>query len=90
MVLFHDTFIMLPVRNVNVLFMEVAMPMRIIFSLYMNVNSNAQVSKNEYISYSMIVIICFLINEMSYVMIDCPPTCSHEFCIVERGAICSM
>ena len=55
MVVFHDTFIMLPVRNVKNLFMEVAMPMRIIFSVYMNVNSNAQVSKDKFISYSLIV-----------------------------------
>ena len=55
MVVFHDTFIMLLVRNVKNLFMEVAMPMRIIFSVYMNVNSNAQVSKDKFISYSLIV-----------------------------------
>ena len=45
---------MLPAKNVKHLFMEVAMPMIIISSLYMNVNKNAQVSKIKQTLYAFV------------------------------------
>ena len=62
-VLFNDTFIILPVRNVKCLFIEVAMPMIIIFSHYMNVNSTAQVSKirQSYIFMFVMIVVNILL-----------------------------
>ena len=72
MVLFHDSFIMLPVRNVKTLFLEVSIEMKI-SSQYINVKDNVQVS--NVCNYQIYYIFLF---SNDYVIV-CPPTCSVEF-----------